>query len=65
MKIERAVVISVCTLLFCVVLAAAAQLIAEERPPETSPDTSEVEKGIKQKSESAKPSVSSPQHHQI
>jgi hypothetical protein len=61
MKIERAVVISVCTWIFCVVLAAAAQSIAEDRPPQTSPDTSDVEKGIKEKSESAKPSISSPQ----
>jgi hypothetical protein len=61
MKIERAGVISFCTWIFCVVLAAAAQSIAEDRPPQTSPDTSEVEKGIKEKSESAKPSISSPQ----
>ncbi len=61
MKIKRAVVISVCTWIFCIVLAAAVQSIAEDRPPQTSPDTSEVEKGIKEKSESAKPSISSPQ----
>jgi hypothetical protein len=61
MKIERAVVISVCMWIFGVMLADAAQGIAEERPPQTSPDTSAVEKGIKEKSESAKPSISSPQ----
>jgi hypothetical protein len=58
MNIERAVVISVCTWIFCVVLAAAAQSIAEDRPPKTSPDTSEVDKAIKKKSESAQPSIS-------
>jgi hypothetical protein len=53
MKFKRAV-ISVCTWVFTVVLAAAAQSIAEERPPQTSPDTSVLEKGIKEKLKSAK-----------
>jgi hypothetical protein len=53
MKFKRAV-ISVCTWIFTVVLAAAAQSIAEERPPQTSPDTSVLEKGIKGKLKSAK-----------
>jgi hypothetical protein len=58
MKIERALVSPFCTWIFCVVLAAAAHSIAEDRPPQTSPDTSEVDKAIKEKSESAKPSTS-------
>jgi hypothetical protein len=36
MNIERAVVISVCTWIFCVVLAAAAQSIAEDSPQNTA-----------------------------
>jgi hypothetical protein len=58
MKIKRAVVISVCTSIFCVVLVAPAQSIAEDRPRQTSPNTSEVDKAIKEKSEFAKPSIS-------
>ena len=57
MKIERAVVISVCTWIFCVALGAV-QSIAEDRPRQTSPDTSKVDKAIKEKSEFAKPSIS-------
>jgi hypothetical protein len=56
MKLERAG-ISVCTLVFSVVLAAA-QSSAEERPPQTSPDTTVLDKGMKEKSESATPSIS-------
>jgi hypothetical protein len=59
MNLKRAV-ISVCTWIFTVALAAAAQGIAEERPPQTSPDTSVVEKGIKEKLESANPEARPP-----
>ena len=52
MKLKCAV-ISVCTLSFSVPLAAADQSIAAERPPQTSPDTTVLEKGIKEKLESA------------
>jgi hypothetical protein len=52
MKLKRAV-ITVCTWTFSVVLAAAAQSVAAERPPQTSPDTTVLEKGIKEKLESA------------
>jgi hypothetical protein len=56
MKLKRTV-ISVCTWIISVALAAAAQSIAEERPPQSSPDTSALERGIKEKSESANPSI--------
>ena len=59
MKLRRAV-ISVCTWTFSVVLAAAAQSIAAERPPQTSPDTTVLEKGIKEKLESANPKARLP-----
>ena len=59
MKLKRAV-ISVCTWTFSVVLAAAAQSIAAERPPQTSPDTTVLEKGIKEKLESANPDARRP-----
>jgi hypothetical protein len=60
MKLKRAV-ISVCTWIFSVVLAAAAaQSIAAERPPQTSPDTTVLEKGIKEKLESANPEAGPP-----
>jgi hypothetical protein len=53
MKLKRAVIL-VCTWIFSVALAAAtAQSVAQESPPQTSPDLTAVEKGIKQKSESA------------
>ena len=52
MKLKRAV-ISVCTWTFSVLLAAAAQSIAEDRPPQTSPDTTVVDNAIKEKLESA------------
>jgi hypothetical protein len=53
MKLKRAVIL-VCTCIFSAALAAAtAQSIAQESPPQTSPDLTAVEKGIKQKSESA------------
>jgi hypothetical protein len=45
---------------FNVVLAAAAQSIAAERPPQTSPDTTVLEKGIKEKLESANPGARLP-----
>jgi len=45
---------SVCTWTLSVVLAAGAQSIAEERPPQTSPDTTVLDNGMKQKLESAK-----------
>jgi hypothetical protein len=54
MKLKRAVIL-VCTWIFSVALAAAtAQSIAQESPPQTSPDLTAVEKAIKQKSESAR-----------
>ena len=59
MKLKRAV-ISVCTWTFSVVLAAAAQSIAAERPPQTSPDTTVLERGIKEKLESANPDARRP-----
>jgi hypothetical protein len=59
MKLKRAV-ISVCTWVFSVALAAAGQSIAAERPLQTSPDTSVVDKGIKEKLESANPEAGPP-----
>jgi hypothetical protein len=59
MKLKRAV-ITVCTWTFSVVLAAAAQSVAAERPPQTSPDTTVLEKGIKEKLESANPEARLP-----
>lgn len=53
MKLDRAV-ISVCTLVSSVVFAAA-QSVAAERPSEASPDTTVLEKAIKEKLESANP----------
>jgi hypothetical protein len=46
--------ILVCTWIFTVARAAAAQSIAEERPPQTASDTTPLDKAIKEKSESAK-----------
>jgi hypothetical protein len=60
MKLKRAT-LSVCTWIFIVALAAAAQSIAEEGPPQTSPETTVLEKGIKEKLESANPSIPPPQ----
>jgi hypothetical protein len=57
MNLKRAI-ISVCTGIFSVVLAAS-QSIAAERLPQ-SPDTTVLEKGIKQKLESASPEAKPP-----
>ena len=57
MNLKRAI-ISVCMGIFSVVLAAS-QSIAAERPPQ-SPDTTVLEKGIKQKLESASPEAKHP-----
>ena len=55
MKLKPAVIL-VCTWIFSVALAAAtAQSIAQESPPQTSPDLTAVENAIKQKLESARP----------
>jgi hypothetical protein len=53
MKSKRTMIL-VCTLIFAVARATAAQSIAEERPPQTAPDTTPLDKAMKEKSESAK-----------
>jgi hypothetical protein len=59
MKLKRAVS-SVCTWTLIVTLANAAQSTAEERLPQTSPDTTVLEKGIKEKLKSANPDARPP-----
>jgi hypothetical protein len=53
MKSKRTMIL-VCTWIFTVARATAAQSIAEERPPQTAPDTTPLDKAMKEKSESAK-----------
>jgi hypothetical protein len=53
MKSKRTMIF-ICTWIFAVALATAAQSIAEERPPQTAPDTTSLDKAIKEKSETAK-----------
>jgi hypothetical protein len=70
MKIKHVGVISVCMWIFCVVPAAAAQSIAEDAPPQTSPDTNEVtspdtkavDDAIKEKLEAAGIGAGTPSH---
>jgi hypothetical protein len=52
MKLKRAVIV-VSTWMLSVAVAAAAQSIAEENPPQSSPDLTAVEKAIKEKLESS------------
>ena len=52
MKLKRAVIL-VSTWMLSVAVAAAAQSIAEENPPQSSPDLTAVEKAIKEKLESS------------
>ena len=51
---SKQTMILVRTWIFTVALATAAQRIAEERPPQTAPDTTSLDKAMKEKSESAK-----------
>jgi hypothetical protein len=53
MKSKRTMIL-VCTWIFTVARATAAQSIAEERPPQTAVDTTPLDKAMKEKSESAK-----------
>jgi hypothetical protein len=55
MKSKRTIIL-VCSWIFTVAPATAAQSIAEERPPQTAPDTTPLDKAMKEKSESAKTS---------
>jgi hypothetical protein len=53
MKSKR-IMILFCAWIFTVALATAAQSIAEDSRPQTAPDTTSLDKAMKEKSESAK-----------